>query len=98
MPPDRKPEHGPALSDKLQELEQLLPEKHDPATVPVLDDVVEDGEVDDLPAPGKDLEARLQQRLEAELGDLVEVLKRVISRCIREELQGSASPDKEGSK
>ncbi len=94
MPPDNPSGTPPTLTDKLQELEQLIPDREGSGSrsVPVLDDLVEPGDADAASRNFDDLEQRLQQRLDAELADLAGVLKGVIKRCISEELS-ARSPD-----
>ena len=98
MPPDKPNDPAPTLTDTLQELEHLIPGQNGAAPVPVLDDLVEPGDLAEPDEPDTaahnldELEQRLQRRLDAELADLTGVLKDVIRRCVSEELS-ARSPE-----
>jgi len=81
------------LAEHINELESLIDTRKPAASaaaIPILDDVVEPGiapDAEPLPAAETpDLEARLLRRVDAELADLGRVIRDIIHRCIREEL------------
>jgi hypothetical protein len=91
--PPRKP--AEALDAHIDELESLL---HEPASpehrdIPILDDLVDAGDLPPTLADGEpaaaiaEIEQRLARRLQQEFDDLSEVIIRVVRRCLREELE-----------
>jgi len=98
--PEQPPKAVEKLADHINELESLIDARKaaggSTAPIPILDDVVEPG-ADSAAAPvepaaGTELEQRLLRRVDAELGELSQVIREVIRRCIRDELaRGSDS-------
>ncbi len=104
MPTSNKPGSPPALNARIDELESLLrkPAQTTPADIPVLDEeVLAPAEAhapasvatDNLtPRQLADLGQRLQQRVDAELDDLADIIRGVVKRCILEELRKQLPP------
>ena len=97
----------PTLDQQIDELDALIPERDgrqmtDRLQVPVLDEPAEPDDATPPAAPDAPphltprqlvgLSQRLQQRIDAELGDLTEILRGVLRRCIQEELRRELPP------
>jgi len=108
MPTSDKPGTPPTLDLPIDELESLLADAQGiqvtEAEIPVLDEEVMVPVEASAPAPAGSIEAkltprqlvelgqRLQLRMDAELGDLAEVIRGVVKRCILEELRKELPP------
>lgn len=102
---DDTPAPASGLDLRIEELASLLDEaRAQPATdhgdIPVLDEEVAAPALPATAAPGErlpprqlvELGQRLQQRVDAELDDLADVIRTVVKRCILEELRKELPP------
>jgi hypothetical protein len=98
---EQPPKAVEQLADDINELESLIAAAKAPAAqapIPILDDVVVPAVHEENEAAGRpgaeELENRLLRRVDAELGELAQVIREIIRRCIREELGPKAAADR----